>query len=97
MHSVYNCVCVVFVVCILLSVVQELPLLWKTARAVYGQVVTQGTYKDHIFMNFAASYRGSMRKAPSVILWVIVLREMARTGDRLLFVFTIRQTDLPLN
>ena len=39
-----------------------------------------GTFKDQVFLNFGISHRASIRRAPSVIMWVQVLRKLVTKG-----------------
>ena len=37
-------------------------------------------YKEQVVLNFGISYRSSIRRAPSVIMWVQVLRKLVKKG-----------------
>ena len=61
---------------------QELPVLYKTARTIWAFAMKENTNKQQMFLNFKMSYRGDIRKQPSVIVWSLTLRKLMSSGGQ---------------
>ena len=60
---------------------QEFPELNVSLLWVHVQMVEVPSKRDEVLANFRASCRGSLRRAPTVMVWVQTLRNLAKRGD----------------
>ena len=57
------------------------PKLWQSFRDVYCHNLNFGTLKEQAFSNFKMSVRGSIRQAPNMMSWFVMLDRLRQKGD----------------
>ena len=59
---------------------QELPLLWSSAQRILRYRPKLMSKQAEVLLNFRISTRGSIRQAPNVLTWCLVLRNLRPYG-----------------
>ena len=58
------------------------PKLWTSTRRIYAKLVVWNNLRDQIFHRNKIDARGSIRKAPNVIMGGLPLDKLRRSGDK---------------
>ena len=57
------------------------PKLWASTSRIYAKLVVWTNLRDQIFHRNKIDARGSIRKAPNVIMWALSLDKLRQAGD----------------
>ena len=58
------------------------PKLWASTSRIYAKLVVWTNLRDQIFHRNKIDARGSIRKAPNVIMWALSLDKLRQAGDK---------------